>query len=134
MRRFQTTADEPQAAVNLTPMLDVVFIMLIFFIVTAVFVREQGLPVNPPDPAQVDPVENKQQPIVIELHANRRLRIAGKDVDERLLDAQLARLHAERPEAAVVLRPAADSSTDLVVSVMDSARKVGIYNIKFASS
>jgi len=134
MRRFQTTADEPQAAVNLTPMLDVVFIMLIFFIVTAVFVREQGLPVNPPDPARVDPVENKQQPIVIELHANRRLRIAGKDVDERLLDAQLARLHAERPEAAVVLRPAADSSTDLVVSVMDSARKVGIYNIKFASS
>ena len=57
MRRFISTTEEPAAAVNLTPMLDVVFIMLIFFIVTAVFVREQGLPVNPPDPANsVDPI------------------------------------------------------------------------------
>ena len=133
MRRFVTTTDEPHAAVNLTPMLDVVFIMLIFFIVTAVFVREQGLPANPPDPAYVDPIENPEPPIVIELHANRRLRIAGKDVDERLLEAQLVRLHAQRPEAAVVLRPAPDSSTDILVTVMDSARKSGIYNIKFAS-
>ncbi len=133
MRRFVTTTEESAAAVNLTPMLDVVFIMLIFFIVTAVFVREQGLPVNPPDPAnEVDPIIS-EQPIVIELHPNRRLRIAGQDVDERLLHALLTRLHAQRPEAAVVLRPSADSSTDLLVTVMDSARKIGIYDIKFAS-
>jgi len=133
MRRFQTTSDDSPTAVNLTPMLDVVFIMLIFFIVTAVFVREQGLAVNPPEPTQSDPIETPEQPIVVELHANRRLRIAGQDVDERLLHAQLVRLHAQRPKAAVVLRPASDSSTDLLVTVMDSARKAGIYNIKFAS-
>jgi len=133
MRRFITTTQEPAAAVNLTPMLDVVFIMLIFFIVTAVFVREQGLPVNPPDPlTDVQPVVS-EQPIVIELHPNRRLQVAGQDVDERLLQALLTRLHAQRPKAAVVLRPSADSSTDLLVTVMDSARKVGIYDIKFAS-
>jgi len=132
MRKFiPLTAANDRAEVNLTPMLDVVFIMLIFFIVTAVFVREQGLTV--PEPSPPTATVNEERPIIVDVMAGRRLLVAGQEVDERLIGAQLVSLHAENPAAAVIIRPRADAATEMVIKVMDSARQAGITAISFAA-
>ena len=118
---------------NLTPMLDVVFIMLIFFIVTATFVKEVGLDVNQPekDPAPVDP---EKQSIVVRVTSTDRIIIAGRDVDVRSVRANIERMHAENPEAPVVIRPHPDSRTDTMVRILDSARRAGVGDVSLAAS
>ena len=134
-RSFGNSSDEVQEQqINLTPMLDVVFIMLIFFIVTATFVKEVGLDVNQPDddnkPKTVDP--NKKS-IVVRITDRDRIIIAQRDVDVRNIRANIERLHAENPEAPVIIQPHAESSTEAMITVMDSARQAGVYAVSFAS-
>ena len=123
----------PEDRVNLTPMLDVVFIMLIFFIVTATFVKEVGLDVNQPekDPPTLDP---EKMSIVVHVTSRDRIIIAGRDVDVRSVRANIERMHAENPEAPVVIRPHPDSRTDTMVRVLDSARRAGVGNVSLAAS
>jgi len=135
-RSFGSSSDEVQEQqINLTPMLDVVFIMLIFFIVTATFVKEVGLDVNQPDdqnkPKTVDP--NKKS-IVVRITDRDRIIIAQRDVDVRNIRANIERLHAENPEAPVIIQPHPQSSTEAMISVMDSARQAGVYAVSFASN
>jgi biopolymer transport protein ExbD len=108
--------------IDLTPMLDVVFIMLIFFIVTATFVKEIGLDVSSPDKAQA-PKDADKQSIVVQITSRDRIRIRGRDVDFRAVRANIERLHAENPEAPVVIQPHPESSTNTMIHVMDSARQ-----------
>lgn len=114
-------------------MLDVVFIMLIFFIVTATFVKEIGLDVNSPDKNQNVKDADKQS-IVVQITSRDRIQIRGRDVDVRAVRANIERLHAENPEAPVVVQPHPDSSTDTMIQVMDSARQAGVYNVSIAAS
>ncbi len=135
-RSFGSSSDEVQEQqINLTPMLDVVFIMLIFFIVTATFVKEVGLDVNQPDddnkPVNVDP--NKKT-IVVRITDRDRIIIAQRDVDVRNIRANIERLHAENPEAPVIIQPHPQSSTDAMITVMDSARQAGVYAVSFAAN
>jgi len=135
-RSFGSSSDEVQEQqINLTPMLDVVFIMLIFFIVTATFVKEIGLDVNQPDddnkPINVDP--NKKS-IVVRITDRDRIIIAQRDVDVRNIRANIERLHAENPEAPVIIQPHPQSSTEAMIAVMDSARQAGVYAVSFASN
>ena len=132
MRRVlgQDTAD--QSEIDLTPMLDVVFIMLIFFIVTATFVKEIGLDVNSPDKNQNIKDADKQS-IVVQITNRDRIRIRGRDVDFRAVRANIERLHAENPEAPVVIQPHPDSTTETMIQVMDSARQAGVYNVSIAA-
>jgi biopolymer transport protein ExbD len=123
----QQTEDE----IDLTPMLDVVFIMLIFFIVTATFVREIGIDVNSPDKNQNVKDADKQS-IVVRITSRDRIEIRGRSVDFRSVRANIERLHAENPEAPVVVQPHPDSSTETMVHVMDSARQAGVYNVSIA--
>ncbi len=132
-RRFSTGADDDEAQINLTPMLDVVFIMLIFFIVTATFVRERGIDVAQPDPSErPETVDPDQRVILVSISNRDRITISQRDVDWRNVRANIERLHAENPEAPVVIRPHPDSSTDAMIHVMDSARQAGIFNISLA--
>ena len=119
--------------INLTPMLDVVFIMLIFFIVTATFVKEVGLDVNQPEkgPVNIDP---EKKAIVVHVTNHDRIVIAGMDVDVRQVRANIARLHAENPEAPVIIRPHPDSTTDTMVRILDSARQAGVGSVSLAAS
>ena len=130
MRRRPVDADEK---INLTPMLDVVFIMLIFFIVTATFVKEIGLDLNQPDdqdkPKTIDP---DKKSIVVRVTSRDRILIAGRDVDFRAVRANIERLHAENPEAPVVIQPHKDATMRVVVHIYDSARQAGVYNVSFA--
>ena len=125
-------ADEDSSAINLTPMLDVVFIMLIFFIVTATFVKEVGLDVNQPDDDKPKTVDPDKKSIVVRITHRDRIIIAARDVDRGSVRANIERHHAENPEAPVIIQPHPDSTTDVMIHIMDSARQAGVYNVSLA--
>ena len=132
MSRYARRREEEEAKINLTPMLDVVFIMLIFFVVTATFVKEVGLEVNQPedDQATLNPQDHK---IVVRITSRDRIRIARRDVDWRSVRANIERMHAEHPEAPVVIQPHPESRTETMVHVMDSAREAGVEKVSLAA-
>ena len=130
MRRRRTReADESE--VNLTPMLDVVFIMLIFFIVTASFVKESGIDVNRPNAATAE-VKAKGN-ILVAISDTGQIWIDKRQVDIRAVRANIERLHAENPQGAVVIQADKDSKNGLLVQVMDAARSAGVLNVSIAA-
>ncbi len=134
MRRLLGKGKPEEAdEIDLTPMLDVVFIMLIFFIVTATFVKEKGLDVNSPDKNQNQKDADKKS-IVVQVTSRDRIRIRGRDIDFRAVRANIERLHAENPEAPVVVQPHPQSTTELMIHIMDSARQAGVYNVSIAGT
>ena len=134
VRRFGSSQEETEEAINLTPMLDVVFIMLIFFIVTATFVKEVGLDVNQPEDDKPKTIDPDKKSIVVRITNRNRIIIAQRDVDWRSVRANIERLHAENPEAPVIIQPHPDSQTATMIHVMDSARLAGVYNVSLASN
>ena len=133
MRRRRAIIGEETEEIDFTPMLDVVFIMLIFFIVTATFVKEIGLDVNSPDKNQNVKDADKQS-IVVQITNRDRIRIRGRDIDFRAVRANIERLHAENPDAPVVVQPHPDSTTETMIHVMDSARQAGVYSVSIAAT
>ena len=126
--------DEHDEQINLTPMLDVVFIMLIFFIVTATFGKEVGIDVNQPDQDKPKTIDPDKKSIVVRISNRDRITIAQRDVDWRSVRANIERLHAEAPEAPVVIQAHPDSTTEAMIHVMDEARMAGVYNISLAAN
>ncbi len=124
--------DDSDTQINLTPMLDIVFIMLIFFIVTATFVKEVGLDINAPEPTAHPPPEHLMKHIVVRIAADNRINIADRAIDVRAVDKHLARLHAQAPKADVVIDAHAQSNTNTLTRVIDAARAVGIVRISLA--
>ena len=133
MRRRRAIIGEETEEIDLTPMLDVVFIMLIFFIVTATFVKEIGLDVNSPHKNQNVKDADKQS-IVVQITNRDRIRIRGRDIDFRAVRANIERLHAENPDAPVVVQPHPDSTTETMIHVMDSARQAGVFAVSIAAT
>ncbi len=133
-RPFGSSQEDTDEAINLTPMLDVVFIMLIFFIVTATFVKEVGLDVNQPEDDKPKTIDPDKKSIVVRITNRNRIIIAQRDVDWRSVRANIERLHAENPEAPVIIQPHPDSQTATMIHVMDSARLAGVYNVSLASN
>ncbi len=123
-------ADEGEE-INLTPMLDVVFIMLIFFIVTASFIKEAGIDVNRPD-APVTESKPEDANILILIRANDEIWIDRRMIDPRAVRANIERLHAENPRGSVVIQANKKSTNKVLVWVMDSARNAGVYKISIA--
>jgi len=118
--------------INLTPMLDVVFIMLIFFIVTATFIKETGLDVNRPDSPEAAVVQEEGAILVI-IDDTDDIWIDNRVVDPRAVRANVERMHAEDPERPVVIQTGRTSSAETLVTVMDASRLAGVYNISIAS-
>jgi biopolymer transport protein ExbD len=125
--------DEEENEINLTPMLDVVFIMLIFFIVTASFIKEAGIDVNRPD-APMTESKPEDANILVLINANDEVWIDRRLIDPRAIRANIERMHAENPEGSVVIQANNASSNKMLVTVMDSARQAGVYNISIADS
>lgn len=124
-------AEEEENEINITPMLDVVFIMLIFFIVTASFVKEAGIDVNRPD-AQTA-VRQERANILIAISENNEIWIDRRQVDPRALRANIERLHAENPEGSVVIQADKKAVTETLIQVMDAARQAGVFNVSIAA-
>ena len=134
MRRMPTPESVVQDRVDLTPLLDVVFIMLIFFVVTATFVRERGIDVTPPDPdVRRTPVVPEQAAIVVRIGERDQLRVDRTDVRLDALGAHLLRLRSAAPDAPVVVVPRAGSTAGVLVGVMDAARRVGIHDVRLGA-
>jgi len=133
VRKHSHTTDDDEEQINVTPMLDVVFIMLIFFIVTATFVKEVGLDVNQPEDDKPKTVDPDKRSIVVRITSRDRIIIAQRDVDWRSVRANIERLHAENPEAPVVIQPHPNSRTESMVHVMDSARQAGVFSVSLAA-
>jgi biopolymer transport protein ExbD len=120
----QMMSDEEEAKIDLTPMLDVVFIMLIFFIVTATFVKELGLDVN--KPPEVEITNDDSDSITIVIQANDKIEIDGLSVDPRAVPAMIIRRKAQNPEASVSVLAHSKSRANTLVSVVDSIKEAGI--------
>ena len=129
-KRSSLAVEEEENEINLTPMLDVVFIMLIFFIVTATFIKEAGIQVERPDTVTAEKQEDAS--ILIAISAADEIWIDRKERDPRQVRAIIERLHAENPEGSVVIQANKKSTNKMLVSVMDSARSAGVYNISIA--
>jgi biopolymer transport protein ExbD len=130
---FSLGGDEEESSIDLTPMLDVVFIMLIFFIVTASFIKEAGLDVNRPD-APVTESKPEDANILVAIHQNDEIWIDRRLIDPRALRANIERLHAENPKGSVVIMADTKSTNKMLVTVMDAARQAGVYNISIADN
>ena len=129
-RRHSHKGDEVE--INITPMLDVVFIMLIFFIVTTSFIKETGIDVNRPT---ADTAEKKERGnILIAINANGDIWMNKRKIDIRSVRANVERAHAENPEGSVVITADKESKTDTLIQVMDQARLAGVQNVSIAAT
>ena len=127
----ESQSQEEENEINITPMLDVVFIMLIFFIVTASFVKEAGIDVNRPDAATA--VSQEKANILIAITEKNEIWIDGRQVDPRAVRANIERMHAENPQGTVVIQADKKSVTETLIQVMDAARQARVYNIAIAA-
>ena len=132
MRRRQRRGDD-EAQINITPMLDIVFIMLIFFIVTTSFVKEFGVDVNRPSSA---PVEEQRQSEVIAVRIDQNDQIF---IEDRLIDVRAVRANIEsglavQPEATVVVIADRLADAGLLVRIVDQARVAGAMQVSLAAA
>jgi len=124
---------DEEAEVDLTPMLDVVFIMLIFFIVTASFIKEVGLDLNKPEGGDAPKTVTENENILIQITNDGLIFIDRRNIDVRAVRANIERLHAERPNGQVIVAPGAASENGILVEVMDQARLAGVQDISLAA-
>ena len=114
-------------------MLDVVFIMLIFFIVTATFIRETSIEANRPDQQDQPQVVQEEGAILIIIDNNDDIWMNGLIIDDRAVRPNIQRLHAEDPDRPVVIQAEPDSSAESLVAVMDASRQADVYNISITA-
>ncbi len=119
----QIGQEDDEADIDLTPMLDVVFIMLIFFIVTASFLREFGVDATKPPSVQQTQTESKT--IAIKIFSSGDIIIDGLNVDPRAVSAHIIRRKAENPDSTIAVLAGKRARTELVVGVIDAAREAG---------
>ncbi len=133
MRRIARHKEEEGAEIDLTPMLDVVFIMLIFFIVVASFVKEAGIEISRPDNnQQTDP--NDAVSIVVNVASDGQIWMDNRRVDVRAVRANIQRMLAEDPTAPVTVKVEKGAKTGVVVDIADAAREAGAGSVNWASA
>ena len=123
MARKQRFREEEEAAVDMTPMLDIVFIMLIFFIVTTYFVKEDVIEVNKPKAAQAQKTKNAN--IFIAIRENGEIWMDKRQVDVERVSANLESLMAEQPTDVVIIQADKGAKHGVVVKVMDQIKATG---------
>ncbi|WP_018013519.1 ExbD/TolR family protein [Teredinibacter turnerae] len=124
-------AEEETGAIDLTPMLDVVFIMLIFFIVTASFIKEPGIQVNRPDATTAALKKNAN--ILIAINDQNEIWINKNEVDIRQVKTQIQLLLAENPKGAVVIQADKDSNIKTLTEVTQRAREAGVGDVSVSA-
>ena len=131
-RRRHSEEMSSEADINITPLLDIVFIMLIFFVVTTSFVKEAGIEVNRPTAQTAERKEHTS--ILIAITPAGEIWIDRRIVDIRSVRAAIERLRAENPEGTVVIQGDRKAQIGLLVQVMDQVRKAGVSNVSIAAT
>ena len=121
------TQDDEESEINLTPMLDVVFIMLIFFIVTASFIKEAGIDVDRPQALTADTMADAS--ILVAISPADEIWIDRKQIDPRGVRAAIERLRAENPKGSMVIQADEESTHETLVIVMEAAKQAGVTNV-----
>lgn len=132
-RRLSESYDESSHGIDLAPMLDFVINLLIFFIITAVFVKESGLIVNRPT-AFEQQQENELESIQVQILNNGEIWVDNRVVDARAVRANVERLSAVSPDAGVLIIAQEQAPTGILVEVVDQIHLGGIYDITFTTT
>lgn len=132
MRHQHVDDENGEQAINLTPLIDMVFILLIFFMVTSSFVKEPGVDVDRPSAATA--TIKQQAAILIGVTDKGEVWIDKRRVDIRAVRANVERLHAENPEGAVVIMADREAPTGVVIRVLDQSRLAGVESVSIAAS
>ena len=136
-RRSMEHLDHDGAGIDLAPMLDFVLNLLIFFIITAVFVKEVGFSLSRPSASQQStPQQEKKdhKTLYIVLHNGGEVSIDKRPIDVRAVRANIERLHAQKPDDAVVVAAERQAPTGTLVMVIDQVRQGGVQNVSIAAS
>ena len=123
--------EEEENEINLTPMLDVVFIMLIFFIVTASFIKEAGIDVERPDTFSAESQDDAA--ILIAISPNDDIWIDRRLTEPTALRGAIERLHAENPKGSLVIQADENSTNAALIVVMEAAKAAGVSNVAIAT-
>jgi len=127
----QTTGSQyEEQTIDLTPMLDVVFIMLIFFIVSATFIKETGVEVTPSFAMTAD---QQQVSVLVAITNNNEIWIDNAKVEPLALRLHILRLHTENPQGGVVIQADKEASLEMLAYVADQAKAVGITSVSVAT-
>ncbi len=132
MRRIRNKQEE-DAKIDITPMLDVVFIMLIFFIVTASFIKESGVRVEKPEAETA--IKKPKATILLAIDRNNEIWLDKNNIDPRAIKATIGRLRAENPEGEVVVQADVESTAEMVIKVVEPLQdaRIDIPNIETKS-
>ena len=131
-RSFRSSNGGEESGIELTPMLDVVFIMLIFFIVTTSFVKESGIDVA--RPGALSAQKQERASIFIAINDKGEIWLQKRKLDIEAVRPNIEKLHAESPEGTVVIQADKASETGLLIKLMDQIRLAGVKNISVAAT
>lgn len=132
MRRKDLYDENEETIIDMTPMLDIVFIMLIFFIVTTSFVRETGMEVSRPI-AKNASQKQKSETILVAITKDKEIWIDKRQIDVRAVRANIQKLNTNLVQPSVIIQADQESNTGLLVAVMDQIKMAGIENISIAT-
>lgn len=131
MSNRKQSQEEEAGAIDLTPMLDVVFIMLIFFIVTATFIKEPGIEVNRPEATMAE--DKKKAAILVALNSKNEIWIDKNRVDPRNVRQVIERIYADNPKGTMVIQSDGKANIETISKVVDAAREVGLTDVAIAT-
>ena len=133
--RGRTSRVAEEADVDLTPMLDVVFILLIFFIVTSTFVKEMALGIEPPPPPPPpDQITNPTPSIIIEIDEQGLIRVNSRVTDITSVRANIERLKAENPQSAAIIQAHPEAKSEVIISIRDQTASAGVSKVNVVLS
>ena len=134
-RHSEVEDDDDEHGIDLAPMLDFVLNLLIFFIITAIFVKEVGLTLSSPPPNnQAKQNNDDTSTMYIAVHANGDISIDQRLIDGAAVRANVERFHGEKPSGPVIIVANTKAPTGIVVGVMDQVRQGGVMNVSVAPS
>ena len=133
--KFRDTSSQQGAELELAPMIDVVFLLLIFFIVTWQFARfERDMDISVPAAEEAEQQDRQQGEIIVNVREDGGIILNGNEVSEEELLAKLNAISDAYPDQAVILRGASDASFQGIINVLDQIKKAGIWNVAFATT
>jgi biopolymer transport protein ExbD len=129
-RSYRTSLPDKDADIDLTPMIDMVFILLVFFIVSTSFIKEAGVVVERPAAATGSP---QQAQVVIAVDADNMLWLEGNSMDIRSLPARVHQLREQNEELSVIVAADVQSNSGVLIKVIDLCRQAGISDVSVAT-
>lgn len=129
MSRKHRHVIEDETEVDMTPMLDIVFIMLIFFIVTTSFIKESGIEITRPNDNQSEAPPNPTSPIVIRISDTDDVTLNNALIDVAQVEARVSAELSKKPKAAVIVQTAEGANTGVLVGVVDAAKQAGVAQV-----